>query len=202
MTQTGPRSPEAKARVSLNAVKHGLRSERTVIPGRERQADWETFFQDSIADFNPVGAIEYALVERIASLFWRLRRVPRAEVDAVITARDHPAEKESKLHESIAAVLGGVRDELGIPPDFDPAERPSSGPAQPPSIAPILPPAAEFQSLSTAEARLSRQLRHAMLDLSALRAARQAASALLGVETRLVPPALASGEVDEKIAKQ
>src|SRR5712692_8167487 len=43
---TGPRSDEGKERSSLNATRHGLCSDRLVIPG-EDAAEWETF-RDSV----------------------------------------------------------------------------------------------------------------------------------------------------------
>ena len=42
---TGPRSDAGKERSSLNAVKHGLRSERPVIPG-EDPVEWDAFHAD------------------------------------------------------------------------------------------------------------------------------------------------------------
>src|SRR3990172_4210180 len=74
MARTGPRSPEAKARVSKNAIRHGLRSTAVVIPGHELQNDWEQFLNDALTALDPVGAVEYALAERAATLLWRLRR--------------------------------------------------------------------------------------------------------------------------------
>jgi len=65
MARTGPRSPQAKALVSTNAVRHGLRSPRVVIPGLEFQTDWDTFLADAIAALAPVGAVEYAYAETV-----------------------------------------------------------------------------------------------------------------------------------------
>jgi hypothetical protein len=171
MTQTGPRSPEAKARVSTNAVRHGLRSTKVVIPGLEVQADWDQFFKDSVDALQPVGAIEYALVERITTLFWRLRRAARAERDAAILAGKLAGianDPELDTAARIAAVLASY----GFPsaePDGPPAPRA----LQPPRAPAVLPVPLELQNLSRYEYRLSRQLLHAMHELQALQDRRQ-----------------------------
>jgi hypothetical protein len=122
MAQTGPRTPEGKAIVSANAVKHGLRSTRVVIPGLEIQADWDQFFHDAIEAQRPVGAIEYALAERIATLIWRLRRAARAERDSAIVAGMLVEGSEEDLPTRIAALIRGFGEQLfpGTPELVDP----------------------------------------------------------------------------------
>ena len=73
---TGPRTPEGKAMMRRNPLRHGL-SAATVVLFYESEAEFEQFRQDLAADFDPVGAEECALVEQIAILRWRLRRVGR-----------------------------------------------------------------------------------------------------------------------------
>ena len=97
MPATGPTSPEGKRIASMNAVKHGLTAMSMVIPGLEDEDDWQTFYEGVIAYYNPIGAVEYALVDRAAGLLWRLRRVPRAERDATLNPSD-------EMSESIAAI--------------------------------------------------------------------------------------------------
>ena len=70
---TGPRTPEGKARVSENAVKHGLRAGRNVIKS-ESQAEFDHHRRRFFAELGPSSSIEYALAERIISLAWRLKR--------------------------------------------------------------------------------------------------------------------------------
>jgi hypothetical protein len=77
---TGPRTSEGKAIVSRNAVRHGLTAEEIVTP-RESAQEWEEFRLDVIGAVDPVGALEFALTDRVASLLWRLRRVPLAECE-------------------------------------------------------------------------------------------------------------------------
>jgi hypothetical protein len=80
LKSTGPATPEAKAIVSANAVKHGLRAQHTVIDG-ESQAEFNEFRDESIRHFAPVGFLEQLLTDRITAAFWRLRRVARIEVE-------------------------------------------------------------------------------------------------------------------------
>lgn len=165
MTQTGPRSLEAKARVSTNAVKHGLRSTKVVIPGLELQKDWDTFLADSIATLNPVGAIEYALADRIVALLWRLRRIVRAERDGALLGDQPTGNKGNQLLDNVYRFLEGVRQTYGWIGGADPIPPPGPQASPAPSI---LPAPARLQSLSTHEYRLSRQLLHAMNQLRSL----------------------------------
>lgn len=75
---TGPRTPEGKAKVAVNAVKHGLTA-RDVVLMNETADEFESFRRALVADMAPQGELEQALAERIAIGFWRLRRVPMFE---------------------------------------------------------------------------------------------------------------------------
>jgi hypothetical protein len=77
---TGPRSPEGKERSSLNALKHGLRSQRPVLPG-EDAAEWDAFRAAILRDLGPGTTLEEELAERVALQLWRLRRAARYEAE-------------------------------------------------------------------------------------------------------------------------
>ena len=85
---TGPRTPEGKAAMRRNPLRHGL-SAATVVLFYESAAEFEEFRQDLVSDFEPEGAEECALVEQIATLRWRLRRVSRAEASLVNAEAEH-----------------------------------------------------------------------------------------------------------------
>ena len=85
----GPATDAGKAVVSRNAVTHGITSPQVPIHGVEDPAAWAAFRQSVLDDREPVGAVEEALVERIAELFWRLRRVAPYEAELVAVSRDH-----------------------------------------------------------------------------------------------------------------
>ncbi len=79
---TGPRTPEGKAAVSQNALKHGLFASPTVISG-EDQADFDLHHDAMFGEMRPVGVMETMLAERIISLSWRLRRAERMQNQAI-----------------------------------------------------------------------------------------------------------------------
>ena len=72
---TGPRTPAGKARVSSNALKHGLTGRDVVLPG-ENPDDFDSFRAGLLTSLDPQGELEGALAEKIVADFWRLRRVP------------------------------------------------------------------------------------------------------------------------------
>jgi hypothetical protein len=72
--------------VSRNALRHGLRSE-DIVSLQEAIDDWEEFLLEIVDALAPNGALEGELAERVASLLWRLRRVPRAEAEQIAKPR-------------------------------------------------------------------------------------------------------------------
>jgi len=70
---TGPRTPEGKAKVALNARKHGLLSRQSLVKG-ESEVDLLDFGKRLRAQLAPVGELELLLADRIVSNAWRLRR--------------------------------------------------------------------------------------------------------------------------------
>ncbi len=91
---TGPNTPEGKAVASRNAVTHGLRSHDGLLPG-ETLEDFSDLRARVFAELAPDSAIEGELAERIASLLWRLRRVPAFE--AALLAWTHACKEEANI---------------------------------------------------------------------------------------------------------
>ena len=90
---TGPKTADGKARASRNALKHGLLAKDVVITGTdlsESRADFDAFLADLCSELKPRGLIEETMVERIATCYWRLRRVQRFEAAAIRGALDTP----------------------------------------------------------------------------------------------------------------
>jgi len=70
---TGPNTPQGKAVVSQNALKHGLSARHDVIT-TESQADFDLHRDALLAELDPEGPMESILADRIVSLSWRLKR--------------------------------------------------------------------------------------------------------------------------------
>jgi hypothetical protein len=75
---TGPKTPEGKVAVRLNALQHGLLARDVVLPGEDADA-FEHLWNQVRADLSPMGPIEELLVDRVINAMWRLRRLARAE---------------------------------------------------------------------------------------------------------------------------
>jgi transposase len=103
LKSTGPKTPDGKAAVRLNALKHGLRSEEILLWGEDEDALRE-LGERLRNELQPAGELENLLVDRIIASYWRLRRVGR--VEAGIFAWEHSeelaerAEREAQGYES------------------------------------------------------------------------------------------------------
>jgi hypothetical protein len=85
LKSTGPKTPEGKAAIRLNATKHGLLSQDVLLPG-ENEAALKELGERLREELQPVGELENLLVERVIASTWRLRRLGR--VEAGIFARE------------------------------------------------------------------------------------------------------------------
>ena len=89
-SSTGPRTPEGRAAVRLNAVAHGLTSKTVVLP-HESVEEYQQVHQGLVDSYNPANDREKLLVEQIAQAFWRLQRcygVERAFLENRIAASE------------------------------------------------------------------------------------------------------------------
>ena len=75
---TGPKTEFGKDRSKMNAVKHGLAAAGIVVLD-EDPAEFEALRSDLKANFEPIGLLQQELVDRIAGLLWRQRRIPLLE---------------------------------------------------------------------------------------------------------------------------
>src|SRR6202049_3609835 len=75
---TGPKTPEGRAAVRLNGVKHGLTAETIILKG-ESQADFTAMLESFEAEHDPTTPTEEALVVQLALANWRLRRLYHQE---------------------------------------------------------------------------------------------------------------------------
>ena len=79
----GPRTPEGKAAVRRNPIKHAVLAQTPVIPLVEREEDWQRLRDGVFEYFRVEGAMEEALADRIAGIIWRLYRVVRFESESI-----------------------------------------------------------------------------------------------------------------------
>ena len=70
--------PPAYEVVRFNALKHGILSRYTVL-SHESHADYESLVNSLMDEHLPAGATEQHLIEELASVIWRRRRVLQAE---------------------------------------------------------------------------------------------------------------------------
>ena len=78
----GVKTPEGKAVVRFNALKHGLLS-KEVLLGNEEEKDLVGLCRRLKAELKPASEIEQVLVDRIVANFWRLRRAMRVEREMI-----------------------------------------------------------------------------------------------------------------------
>lgn len=76
---TGPRSETGKLASSQNAQSHGLTTSQALLPG-EDPAEYQEHHQDYADRYRPQSTVDQDLVNELADLRWRLRRVPGFEV--------------------------------------------------------------------------------------------------------------------------
>ncbi|MHC4645130.1 MAG: hypothetical protein ACYTBJ_06495 [Planctomycetota bacterium] len=115
----GAKTPEGRAVVKYNALKHGLLAKETVITvgdGAENPEEFNRLLQDLNEQLKPEGILEEMLVEKIAAAYWRLRRAYAYEVglikqeldtaeDDFYGRTDWDGDKPNKMDEEIDAEL-------------------------------------------------------------------------------------------------
>ncbi len=90
---TGPHTPEGKAIVAQNAVKHGLLARRAVLKD-EDPAEFELHRSRMLQSLAPEEPEQEKLAERIVVLWWQLRRAECVQVETLdyLIAMDRASE--------------------------------------------------------------------------------------------------------------
>jgi hypothetical protein len=101
---TGPRTELGKRRASLNATKHGVFSRVTVLKGESR-AEYESLLKGLWEALQPEGTLEEVLVEKLATILWRHRRLIVAEGAEIrknveFLEWDHQNQQQEKAEET------------------------------------------------------------------------------------------------------
>src|SRR4051812_8233818 len=77
---TGPRTPEGKSAVKLNALRHGLRARTVVLPGEDRQ-EFNHLCDHLEQEWQPRTSTELFYLEQMAVSQWKLTRMEIGEAD-------------------------------------------------------------------------------------------------------------------------
>jgi len=80
---TGPKSKAGKQRSARNAIKHGLFTEVLLLPDEDGEA-LATLKNNLHADFRPVTHMQAYVIDRLAMLIWRERRLAKAEASETV----------------------------------------------------------------------------------------------------------------------
>ena len=75
---TGPKTPEGKAAVSMNALRHGLRARTVVLPGENRE-EFNQLCDDLEREWEPQSRTAQFYLEQMAVSQWKLTRMEVAE---------------------------------------------------------------------------------------------------------------------------
>ena len=151
---TGPRTEAGRQISSLNALKHGLRSQLAVIPG-ENEAEFQALFEAFAEEAGPQSPRDLAAVRKIATCEWRLRRIAAIETEMFTQALNAPVEEEATI-DNIDAVVERLAARQSAPPQSPMAtlaQRFLKGEIK------------HFNALARYEASLNRQYNQAWRDL-------------------------------------
>src|SRR5215208_7350191 len=77
----GPKTPEGRLAVRLNASTHGILSPQPIVNAYEKPQDWEGHRAAIVDSLAPEGGMEQVLAERVALMSWRLNRVMLYEAE-------------------------------------------------------------------------------------------------------------------------
>jgi hypothetical protein len=98
---SGPKTPEGKAAVRLNALTHGLRA-RTMILSYEKAEEYDYLWCQLVAEWRPETPTELLYLETAATSQWLLARVTRSERNIF---EDLHVEPEEKYYRQLALVV-------------------------------------------------------------------------------------------------
>jgi len=158
---TGPKTIEGKAVVSLNALRHGLRARRVVMPD-EDETDFHQLCDDLEAEWQPRTRTERCYIEQMAIAQWKLQRLEGAEVQILaeelssftdVPLLDRLWRAQCRLERSFARAQHELEYiqksrpmvEQAIVPAAVFQAAPPDEPSTPPSPSNILPPAPQYR---------------------------------------------------------
>src|SRR5712691_8751554 len=78
LKSTGPKTPQGKAAVSMNSLRHGLRARTVVLPGESRE-EFNQLCDDLEREWQPKSRTAQFYLEQMAVSQWKLTRTEVAE---------------------------------------------------------------------------------------------------------------------------
>ena len=117
LMSTGPRSLAGKGRSSHNAICHGLTATQTMLLGEDIN-EFQGLRSAMFDSLEPQGALENLLVERAASLIWRMRRVQAFEFALFQWATYYQAQRYDDPVEAADVPLRNDADEEAACPNL------------------------------------------------------------------------------------
>jgi hypothetical protein len=103
LRSTGPKTPEGKAAVRLNALRHGMRARSILLPG-ENPEERDRLCADLENEWRPQNRTEQLLVEQMAVAQWKLARLEVGERS--IYMQDIGAERQLALLDRFSVQRG------------------------------------------------------------------------------------------------
>ena len=97
LLSTGPKTPEGKATVKMNAQKHGFAGQTVVIPHHE-VATYKKHFASFRAEYQPVGPTEEFLVQSLAELSFSVQQIRAATTNRIYLAGARPVKNTHESH--------------------------------------------------------------------------------------------------------
>ncbi|HXM96371.1 MAG TPA: hypothetical protein VOA64_19305 [Candidatus Dormibacteraeota bacterium] len=110
---TGPRTRQGKEKSKHNALKHGIFS-KVVVLKDESQTEFDALLTGLRNDLLPEGTLEEVLVEKLAALLWRNRRLLIAEAAEIRVRADFAEWDEKQSQRENAAGLASVSFNGGL----------------------------------------------------------------------------------------
>ena len=115
---TGPRTQEGRARSSLNALRHGITGQVSIMNAEDRAAH-DKFVQELIDSMRPEDPLELQFASLIAEDFWRLQRIRAVENDMLALGNFSDAAAIDVDHPEVHASLRRAQTFLDQSKDFE-----------------------------------------------------------------------------------
>jgi hypothetical protein len=115
---TGPRTPAGRAKSSMNALRHGITGQVSIMTTEDRAAH-DNFIQELTDRLRPEDALELQFASLIAEDFWRLQRIRAVENDMLALGNFSDAAEIDVDHPEIHTSLTRARTFVDRSKDFE-----------------------------------------------------------------------------------